>query len=160
MDGKQYVDGGIRDITPLGAVLDEKPDACLVVLASPLQMNVTRKKFPNLFKIGLRSLDIMVNEIYRNDLAEAEWINQFLMQWQRLEEGLKLSASPSADPGQKLPGQHADNAGPADPRLQQDLPWRPFHHLPNDGRPLLFPPPSYPPPRSEHRPHPGDPNVR
>ncbi len=86
---EQYVDGGIRDITPLGAVMHEKPDACLVVLASPLKMRGPRKAFPDLFEIGLRSVDIMVNEIYRNDLTEADWINNLLTRWQEMEEKLQ-----------------------------------------------------------------------
>ena len=76
--GEQFVDGGVRDVTPLGGVIDERPDACLVILASPLKMKPTAKPFPNLVKIGMRAIDVMSDEVLRNDLEEARWVNGLL----------------------------------------------------------------------------------
>ncbi len=93
MKGEQYVDGGIRDITPLGAVLNERPNACLVVLASPRGIQKTRKHCPNLFKIGLRGLEIMVDEIFDNDLQNVEWVNELLGAWESAERTIRFTGN-------------------------------------------------------------------
>ena len=88
------VDGGARDITPLGSVFDEKPDAIYVALTSKLERE--NGKFPSSGVIahkpgdwkdhfgnpvtGLdvlaRTLDILTDEIQLDDIRNAElWNN-------------------------------------------------------------------------------------
>lgn len=75
---EQFVDGGVRNITPLKAALDEKPDGCLVVLASSLKLEKQNKPLNGVVEIGLRALEIMTDEILREDIETAKWINDIL----------------------------------------------------------------------------------
>lgn len=75
---EQWVDGGVRDVTPLAAALDLNPRAVLVVRASPKPKPGAVRTFPNLIKIGLRAVDILQSEVSANDLANATMINDLI----------------------------------------------------------------------------------
>jgi len=69
------VDGGVRNNTPVGDVLDLEPDEIVII-------NCSREKPPNLpraaanvLSIGMRAVDIMQNEIFVNDMKEFLRIN-------------------------------------------------------------------------------------
>jgi len=72
------VDGGVRNITPLGDVIDESPDEIIIVLCSPRTLPKGKKVYGDVFGIALRTLDILLNEIYRNDIALMDSINKVL----------------------------------------------------------------------------------
>lgn len=75
---EQWVDGGVRDVTPLDAALALKPRAVLVVRASPKPEAVRPRTFGNLVKIGLRAVDILQSEVSANDTAHAMLINDLI----------------------------------------------------------------------------------
>lgn len=90
----RYVDGGVRDITPLNAAFDalgegsapqdagtQDPDTIFVILASPLQEEplADRRKLDSGLDILKRSLGLLMNEVYRNDLKMAAQINASLL---------------------------------------------------------------------------------
>ncbi|MEO0499337.1 MAG: patatin-like phospholipase family protein [Pseudomonadota bacterium] len=79
-DGDKWVDGGVRDITPLGAVIARRPKAILIVLASPSGEGAGRKSksYDNLLEIALRSVGILTNEVFENDIGQATRINAIL----------------------------------------------------------------------------------
>lgn len=77
-DKQQWVDGGVRDVTPLGAALELNPSAALVIRASPAPKSSTTKNFGGLVSIALRSVDILQSEVSRNDLANTSLINDML----------------------------------------------------------------------------------
>lgn len=70
----QFIDGGARDVTPLRSAevaaseVGLTLDAIDVVLCSPVAQQSTSHEFHGLLDIGLRAEEILVNEIYRNDL--------------------------------------------------------------------------------------------
>ncbi len=72
---QQWVDGGVRDVTPLGTALDAGAGAVIVVRASPQPRPGPVRTFPNLIKIGLRAVDILQAEVSANDTATADLIN-------------------------------------------------------------------------------------
>jgi NTE family protein len=80
LDGKHWYDGGLRDITPLGAVFEEKPDEIVVVVTYPVGLNLKpelpRSKHGGAFNAILRTVDILTSEIETNDLQLANLINQ------------------------------------------------------------------------------------
>ncbi|MGH7152203.1 MAG: patatin-like phospholipase family protein, partial [Planctomycetota bacterium] len=96
LEGQQFVDGGVRDITPLGAVFEEKPRACLAILASPRELAPKEAEFDDLLDIGTRALEIMTDEIFQNDLADAEWVNALLEKVRRVEATLQGQGGPGA----------------------------------------------------------------
>jgi NTE family protein len=75
----QWVDGGVRNVTPLSAALDLDPDVVLVVRASPKPRVGPARTFPNLIKIGLRAVDILQAEVSANDTEVAGLINDLLL---------------------------------------------------------------------------------
>ena len=91
---EQWVDGGVRDVTPLDAALRERPQAVLVVRASAPPGPKAPKKYNSLVSIGLRAVDILSNEVSNNDLKNVSLINQLLAarDRQRLDlRGLNLT---------------------------------------------------------------------
>ncbi|MCJ2186644.1 patatin-like phospholipase family protein [Novosphingobium beihaiensis] len=87
-DGAQWVDGGVRDVTPLGAAMKENPTGVLVIRASPPAGSVKDKSFGGLVPIGLRSVGILQSEVSRNDLANTGLINDTLVARNRMWEEL------------------------------------------------------------------------
>ena len=91
---EQWVDGGVRDVTPLDAALRERPQAVLVVRASAPPTPRSPRKYGSLVAIGLRAVDIQSNEVSNNDLKNVSLINQLLAarERQRLDlKGLNLT---------------------------------------------------------------------
>lgn len=75
---EQWVDGGVRDVTPVEAALAERPRAVLVIRASPQPKNTKTKRYNSLVNIALRSVDIQSNEVSANDLKNVNLINRLL----------------------------------------------------------------------------------
>ena len=91
-----YVDGGVRNITPLGRVFEQQPDEIYVILTSRLikddngripdsgVMPHERSKWKddwtgfkvNGFKILMRAIDILTDEIHLSDIREALMWNE------------------------------------------------------------------------------------
>ena len=114
----RFVDGGVRNITPLNAAFDalselaeaqpdggpsatrssDGPDTIYVILASPLtEDRVTRQRdMDSGLEIFKRSLSLLMNEVYRNDLRMAALINTSLDYHQRCQ--LEGGALPAAYP--------------------------------------------------------------
>ena len=77
-DKQQWVDGGVRDVTPLGAALELNPNSVLVIRASPSNKSSATKFYGGLIPIGLRSVGLLQSEVSRNDVANAALINDML----------------------------------------------------------------------------------
>jgi NTE family protein len=92
----RYVDGGVRDITPMSAAFDalaeiaddddHEPDTIYVILASPLEARkITRQdELDSGIEIFRRSIDLLTNEVYSNDLKLAATINEGVRYHERL----------------------------------------------------------------------------
>lgn len=80
------VDGGIRNVTPLRDAFaalkalppatGEEPDELYVVLASPLALTRVPARWKTGLDIGRRGVDVLVNEVFREDLSYALTINR------------------------------------------------------------------------------------
>ena len=86
---EQWVDGGVRDVTPLDVALLERPRAILVVRASAPPKPDKPKKYKDLVGIGLRSVDILSNEVSENDLKNVNLINHLLTARDRQQIALR-----------------------------------------------------------------------
>ncbi|MGB5723959.1 MAG: patatin-like phospholipase family protein [Parasphingorhabdus sp.] len=76
---EQWVDGGVRNITPLSSAMKLRPRALLVVLASPpAPEREPGKTYDNLVDIGLRSVGIQTSEVAANDVGNAMLINDLI----------------------------------------------------------------------------------
>ena len=88
-DKQQWVDGGVRDVTPLGAALDLNPTSVLIIRASPTGKSPSDKHFGGLIPIGLRSVNLLQSEVSRNDLANTGLINDMLAARDNLARALQ-----------------------------------------------------------------------
>lgn len=76
---EQWVDGGVREVTPLLSALEENPRAVLVVRTSPPPVQpMAIKTYDNLIEIGLRSVAIQGAEVSLGDTAGAMLGNEIL----------------------------------------------------------------------------------
>lgn len=76
---EQWVDGGVRNVTPLSSAMALKPKAMLVVLAQPTEAEAKLGKiFDNLIDVALRSVGILNAEVSTNDIGNAMLINDLL----------------------------------------------------------------------------------
>jgi NTE family protein len=75
---EQWVDGGVRNVTPLDAALELNPRGVIVVRAGPKPQPGPVRTFPNLIKIGLRAVDILQSEVSINDTSNAALINDLI----------------------------------------------------------------------------------
>jgi NTE family protein len=74
-DYSAMVDGGVRNISPVGDVLDLEPDEIVIINCSNEQPPMMPQAPTNVLSIGMRALDIMQNEIFVNDMKEFLRIN-------------------------------------------------------------------------------------
>jgi len=74
----EMVDGGVRNLTPIGDVLDAEPDEVVVINCSPQAPEVLPEPPRNILKIGLRTLDLLLNELFQSDLREFVRINHLV----------------------------------------------------------------------------------
>jgi NTE family protein len=75
---EQWVDGGVRDVTPLGSAMELNPRGVIVVRASPKPEPGKVRTFGDLIQIGLRAVGILQQEVSMNDLANATLINDMI----------------------------------------------------------------------------------
>ena len=75
---EQWVDGGVRDVTPIDEAMLERPRAILVVRASAPARPDQPRKYKSLVSIGLRAVDILHTEVSENDLKNVSLINNLL----------------------------------------------------------------------------------
>ena len=83
------VDGGVRNISPLGDVLDTEPDEVVVINCSPSRKPPKLDApLKNALEIGKHSLDIALNEIFITDVREFIRINRNVQE--AAEKGVTL----------------------------------------------------------------------
>jgi len=74
MEYLDVVDGGVRNITPLGDVIDNDPSKIIIINCGRADMG-SRDHTRNVIEIAMRTVDIMLNEIFVNDVKEFLNIN-------------------------------------------------------------------------------------
>ena len=75
---EQWVDGGVRDVTPLDSAMELNPRGIIVVRASPKPEPGRVQIYGDLIQIGLRAVGILQSEVSVNDLANATLINDMI----------------------------------------------------------------------------------
>ncbi len=74
------VDGGLRNITPIGDVLESDPNEIVIINCGPDTETALKVPPANIKDIGLRALDIVLNEIFRSDMADFLRINALVQE--------------------------------------------------------------------------------
>jgi NTE family protein len=81
---RSMVDGGVRNISPIGDILDADPDEVVIINCSPETSDALPAPPKDIAKIGIRTLDILLNELFRSDMREFEHINALVKQAEAL----------------------------------------------------------------------------
>lgn len=76
IEGRLWFDGGVREITPVGAAISAGADEVDIVVTSPLVYK-PKQEVQKLKALGLaaRAIDFMSNEVMENDLKLANYTN-------------------------------------------------------------------------------------
>lgn len=71
-----WVDGGVREQTPLRRAIEDGADDITVVLCNPLKRNPDYSKKGNWIKNILRATELLSHEIFLNDIQNCLWYNE------------------------------------------------------------------------------------
>jgi NTE family protein len=75
------VDGGVRNVSPLGDVLADNPSHIIIINCSSLQLENAPSAGKNIIEIAMRSFeDVMMNEIFASDVDQFLKINRLVKQ--------------------------------------------------------------------------------
>jgi NTE family protein len=90
---RSMVDGGVRNITPIGDVLDADPDEIVIINCGSETESPLKAAPTNVVEIGLRTLDILLNEIFRSDMDDFNRINSLVKEAESLNVTLHNPSS-------------------------------------------------------------------
>jgi NTE family protein len=123
---RSMVDGGVRNISPVGDVLDQEPDEIVIINCGSEQETTLPAPPANVVEIGLRTLDIMLNELFRGDMHEFLRINYLVKE--AADQGVTLHSPSSGRALKYYPCKVIEPAGPlgdtldfSQPTLQASL---------------------------------------
>lgn len=85
---RSMVDGGVRNISPIGDVLDSDPDEIVIINCGAEAIDPLAGAPKNVTEIGSRTLDIMLNELFVSDMNE--FVRTNLLVQQASSHGLTL----------------------------------------------------------------------
>jgi hypothetical protein len=68
----------VRNISPIGDVLAFEPDELVIIGCEPEDPGALDEPPPNILRIGVRTLDLMINELFMSDLREFQRINSLV----------------------------------------------------------------------------------
>lgn len=88
VNGHRCVDGGLRDISPISQVLPYNPHRAIIIPTKPLDGLPRPVKSRDIIDIAFRSIDIMMDEIFYEDIARFLTINHLVQQ--AGDEGVEL----------------------------------------------------------------------
>jgi NTE family protein len=90
---QSMVDGGVRNISPIGDVLEADPDEVVIINCSPEGSELLHEPPTSIGKIGLRTLDLLLNELFISDMHEFVRINHLVKQAEAHDVTLKHPSS-------------------------------------------------------------------
>jgi len=77
---RSMVDGGVRNITPIGDVLDADPDEIVIINCGAEAIDPLSGPPKNVTEIGMRTLDVLLNELFVSDMGEFTRTNLLVQQ--------------------------------------------------------------------------------
>jgi NTE family protein len=103
LDHPDMVDGGVRNLTPIGDVLGLEPDEIVIINCGNQAMPASPDAAKNVLSIGMRTLDIMQNEIFVNDMKQFLRINALVKEAE--QQGCTLHHPKTGRPYKNYPCQ-------------------------------------------------------
>ncbi|HEX7975802.1 MAG TPA: patatin-like phospholipase family protein [Anaerolineales bacterium] len=93
---RSMVDGGVRNISPVGDVLDLDPEELIIINCDAEAAHPLARPPQNILQIGTRTLDILLNELFSGDMNEFVRINALVNE--AAAAGLTLHSPNSGKP--------------------------------------------------------------
>ena len=78
--GESFVDGGLRNINPLADVIGHDPDRIVIITTEPRDKPPASMSPDNIIDVAQRSLDIVLDETFDNDIRTFLRINRLVEQ--------------------------------------------------------------------------------
>jgi NTE family protein len=78
IDDELYTDGGVKEITPLQCAIDQGADTIEVIMCSPIDTTKTLSNNAKTPEIAMRTINLMSDEIVKNDLQMAMMYNELV----------------------------------------------------------------------------------
>ncbi|MES2730187.1 MAG: patatin-like phospholipase family protein [Bacteroidota bacterium] len=76
--GKQYVDGGVQELTPIQLAIENGATHIYAITLSPAESQPLTKKYDSVLDILLRTIDLFSLDISTNDIKFPLWYNRTL----------------------------------------------------------------------------------
>ncbi len=89
--GSVWVDGGLRNISPIKEVLPHGPDRVVIIPTEPLDHVSTDEEVRDIINIAFRTITVMLDEIFQEDIDRFLSINRLVEQAEA--EGVTLRKS-------------------------------------------------------------------
>lgn len=86
-----WVDGGLRNISPIREILPFNPDQAIIIPTEPLEEAAEAAMVKDIIDIAFQAITIMLDEIFEEDIDRFLSINRLVKQSQK--EGLRLHKS-------------------------------------------------------------------
>jgi NTE family protein len=78
--GANAVDGGLRNISPIKEVLPYQPDRMVIIPTEPFEQDPKPTKVRDILDIAFRSIEIMLDEIFKEDIDRFLTVNRLVRQ--------------------------------------------------------------------------------
>ena len=82
INGNPYLDGGLRDVAPLGKAINEGADDIICVCCQSEKLDNKTYNYRDLVVMVDKVMDIVVNEIVNNDVKMVDKINELIREHQ------------------------------------------------------------------------------
>lgn len=76
--GEQWVDGGVQEIAPINTVIQLGATRVIAIVNAPANPTPSTEHYNNLLTAGARALELMSDEVLRNDVLGVRRYNQLL----------------------------------------------------------------------------------
>lgn len=86
-----WVDGGLRNISPIKEVLPFYPERVILIPTEPLEKSVVSAEIKDIINIAFQSITIMLDEIFNEDIDRFLCINRLVEQAEKQEVTLRKS---------------------------------------------------------------------
>jgi predicted patatin/cPLA2 family phospholipase len=84
IDGAVCYDGGVRDLLPFGQAIELGATKIVPIFLDPEKFPETSDAFKNVYKIMLRTIEVLVDETGRNDFEVAQQVNLAIQAKERM----------------------------------------------------------------------------
>jgi len=83
IDGKYWIDGGVRNVTPIGDAIALGVDEIDVIMTNPVDLEKGNSSPDNALEVGLRALSILIDEVTQTDIEIALLVNELVKAGER-----------------------------------------------------------------------------